>query len=202
MAAGGGTRGGARGDIGEKTTTEVFGVKGTGSKFAYVFDRSASMEGPPLGVAKQQLIASLDSLEEIHRFHIIFFNSSPPLHAHLNAATGNRIAFANSQNKMLAKRFVESVDAFGGTEPYPALLVALKLSPDVIFFLTDADHEMGNRELEDILRESKKTGTMICSIEFGRGPDPRRGNFLTRLAEATGGSYGYVDANAIRRANP
>ena len=40
-------------DIGGKVTTDVFGVKGTGSRFIYVFDRSDSMDGyesrPPSG---------------------------------------------------------------------------------------------------------------------------------------------------------
>ena len=31
----------------------VFGVEGKGNKFVYVFDRSASMEGPPLAAAKK-----------------------------------------------------------------------------------------------------------------------------------------------------
>ncbi len=201
MTAGGGTSGGARGDIGEQVTTSVFGVKGTGSKFVYVFDRSHSMEGAPLAAAKQQLIESLESLEEIHRFHIIFFNSSPPLHAHLNIATGNRIAFANSQNKMLARRFVESIEAFGGTFRETALMEAMKLSPDVIFFLTDADGDMSDLEIKKILDRSRRTGTSISAIEFGEGPDPRRHNFLTRLAHETGGSYGYVDAKAIKQSN-
>lgn len=200
MTQGGGTRGGARGEIGEQTTTSVFGVPGTGSKFVYVFDRSASMEGAPLAAAKQQLLASLDSLEEIHRFHIIFFNSSPPLHAHLNLAGGHRIAFADSQNKMLAKRFVESIEAFGGTDRATALLEAMKLSPDVVFFLSDADDEMSPLEIGKVLDRSRRSGTSISTIQFGRGVDPQRDNFLKRIANETGGSYGYVDANALKPA--
>ena len=56
---------GSVGDIGGKITTEVFGVKGTGSRFVYVFDRSASMSGynnKPLRAAKKQLLTSLQSL--------------------------------------------------------------------------------------------------------------------------------------------
>jgi hypothetical protein len=103
---------------------------------------------------------------------------------------------------MLARRFVESVEAVGGTIRETALLEAMKLSPDVIFFLTDADDEMSRHDVEKVLDRSRRTGTAICTIEFGRGRDPHRGNFLTRIAHETGGSYGYVDANAIRQANP
>jgi hypothetical protein len=200
MATGGGTLGGARGDIGEMTTTEVFGVKGTGSKFVYVFDRSSSMDGPPLAAAKQQLIASIDSLEEIHQFHIIFFNHAAPRHVQLNVGKRARIAFADSQNKMLAQRFIQGITADGGTEREAPLLEALDSGPDVVFFLTDVDDDMNRDSIDKVVRKSKRSGAMISTIEFGRGPDPKRRNFLVELAERTGGSHGYVDANSLRAA--
>lgn len=201
-AAGGGTTGGAPGEIGEKTTVKVFGVEGTGSKFVYLFDRSASMDGVRLRAAKQQLIASLDSLEEIHRFHIIFFNGATPLHAQLNVGRRNRIAFATEQNKKLATSFVQSVTAFGGTDRETALTTALGLGPDVIFFLTDADNEMSRDEMSKVYRLQKRHGTTICTIEFGVGPRHGRRNFLTQLAESTGGTYNYVNTNNLGAPQP
>ena len=49
------------GSIGETT---VFGVKGRGTRFVYVFDRSASMsgyDGRPLAAAKRELLSSFKS---------------------------------------------------------------------------------------------------------------------------------------------
>ena len=65
---------------GGTTSTGVFGVEGEGSKFVYVFDRSGSMQGfqgRPLAAAKRELITSLESLESVHQFQVIFYNERP-----------------------------------------------------------------------------------------------------------------------------
>lgn len=195
------TRGGAgpRREVkGGEAVVQVFGVEGVGTKFVYVFDRSISMEmHNRLAAAKKELIASLTALERIHQFQIIFFNNStvtPDL-------TGgqNRIAFASDQNKQLAERFVRGVLADGGTDRYVALRSALQFSPDVIFFLTDADDPMSGDELRRIARQNDRIGATICTIEFGSGPDPGRVNFLQQLATQTGGQHGYVDTSRLER---
>ena len=175
----------------------VFGVQGTGSKFVYLFDRSSSMDGPPLAAAKRQLIESLKSLESVHQFHIIFFNT----HTQSFDITGGgrRIAFATERNKQLAANFVGGIVADGGTDRLIALREALAFSPDVIFFLTDADDPMSPSELADIARANRRSQTAICVIEFGRRQSPSPGNFLSELARESGGQYGYVNASQIRQ---
>ena len=80
--AGASTSGGAPNTtINGKVKTNVFGVEGEGTKFVYVFDRSASMSEPngrPLAMAKTALNDSLNSLDRIHQFQIIFFNHTEP----------------------------------------------------------------------------------------------------------------------------
>jgi hypothetical protein len=176
---------------GSQASVRVFGVEGVGSKFVYVFDRSTSMEGPPLAAAKQQLIQSLNSLDRIHQFQIIFFNNQ--LQRFDLTGGGNRIAFATDRNKTLAGRFVGGITAEGGTDRYTALREAVAFRPDVIFFLTDADSPMPRSELAQIARLNRSAGATICTIEFGRGPRRQPENFLTELASITDGQYGYVD---------
>jgi hypothetical protein len=130
------------------TKVSVFGVEGTGNKFVYVFDRSASMEGAPLAAAKRQLIASLKSLDTVHQFHIIFFNQR--LKSMDITGGGRRIAFATDRNKQLATKFVGSVTADGGTDRFMALKRAIAFQPDVIFFLSDADDPMSSSEMAEI----------------------------------------------------
>jgi hypothetical protein len=196
MATAGGTTGGARGDVGDKATVTVFGVQGTGTKFVYLFDRSASMDGPPLIAAKQQFIESLESLEEIHQFQIIFFNTG----AQPFTIDGRqRIAFATDQNKRMAERLLGGVTAYGGTDRLLALKNAIRLAPDVLFFLTDADDPMASADLAEIASLNRRYNVSICTIEFGRGPAHSRDNFLKQLAASTGGQYGYVNTNVLRR---
>lgn len=186
------TQGGpAAKNIGGVATVRVFGVEGVGSKFVYVFDRSISMEGPPLRAAKQELLASLESLSSVHQFQIIFFNHEPA--AWDITAGQQRIAFATDRNKRLAENFVDGISANGGTYRRAALQLALRLRPDVVFFLTDADDPMPGADLADAVRRAQRNATAINTIEFGVGAARTRENFLVKLARDTGGRYAYVN---------
>lgn len=176
-----------------ETTTEVFGVEGTGVKFVYLFDRSDSMHGQPLAAVKQQLVASIQSLRSVNQFFIFFFNHQ------VSAWDGGgaRVSFATDGNKRAAAHFVEGISATGGTYRWDALRRALALRPDVIFFLTDTDNQMPELEVEKAIQRAVRAGIVIQSIEFGPGPGGRIDNFLRRLARETGGQYTYVDTTAL-----
>jgi hypothetical protein len=170
--------------------TSIFGIGAEGQKFAYVFDRSESMAGPPLEAAKAELIASLQNLGDTQQFQIVFYNDRVSRFS----PTGepNRLFFATEQNKNLAAKFVGSIVAIGSTDHEQALMLAINLQPDVIFFLTDADRPgLSARQLDRI--NSRASGITIHAIEFGMGPQSGGTNFLRRLAQDNGGTYGYVD---------
>ena len=126
--------------LGVTPRTGVFGVQGQGYKFVYVFDRSGSMGGhggAPLAAAQAQLIESLQDLGQTHQFQIIFYNERPHI---FNPTGGPRpVGFGTDENKYQAEQFIESITADGATEHEDALALALRMAPDVIFFLTDAD---------------------------------------------------------------
>lgn len=178
---------------GGKARTSLFGVTGEGYKFVYVFDRSGSMGGSgrtALRAVKAELLQSLKSLDTVHQFQIIFYNERPVIFN--PTGTPGRLAFANEQNKQRAVRFVESIAAEGGTAHEEALKLAIRLQPDVIFFLTDADDpKLSPAQLEKI--QSMAAGIVINAIEFGTGPQPDRNSFLAQLARQNGGQYAYVD---------
>jgi hypothetical protein len=188
---------GSAGPIGGATRVRVFGLEGVGTKFVYAFDRSVSMEGPPLAAAKAQLIASLEALDSVHQFQIIFFNHE--LQVYDLTGGGQRTAFGTDRNKQLAAGFVRGITATGGTMRRTALLRALALQPDVIFFLTDADDQMPAGDLRDAIARARRSGTAIQTIEFGSGSNPQRENFLTQLARETGGQHVYIDISQLGR---
>jgi hypothetical protein len=193
FTSGGGRRGSPSG--GGAARVSVFGVQGTGTKFVYLFDRSSSMDGAPLAAAKRQLIESLQSLEGVHQFHIIFFNTRT-LSFDMTGG-GRRIAFATDRNKQLAANFVGGITADGGTDRLTALREAISFAPDVIFFLTDADDPMTPSELSDIARANRRARSAISVIEFGRRQSPSPNNFLAELARESGGQYGYVNTTRL-----
>jgi VWA domain-containing protein len=177
--------------------THVFGVRGRGSRFVYVFDRSSSMEGAPLAAAKRELIASLHSLQANHQFQIIFYNEEPHVMPDFRGRA-SAMVFANEPGKRLAANFVGSVSPHGSTDHLRALRTALAMRPDVIFLLTDASEpQLSAAELATIRRLNERT--TISAIEFGLGSASPQYNFLQQLAAQNGGQHTYVDLLRLLR---
>jgi hypothetical protein len=190
-----------RGSVGGNPAhTQVFGAQGTGNKFVYVFDRSASTDGyqgRPLAAEKRELIASLKDLDDTHQFQIVFYNEQPTVF-NPDAPQPPKMLFGEAPTKRLAQNFVRGIIAAGGTRHVAALRLALNMRPDVVFFLTDAgDPVMTANELEDIRQRNMRTGATINVIEFGAGPNPGGQNFLVRLAQQNSGQYVYVDVTRL-----
>ncbi|MDR0336078.1 MAG: VWA domain-containing protein [Planctomycetaceae bacterium] len=176
---------------GNGKTLRVFGTEGTGNSFVFVFDRSGSMSeyaARPIRAAKTELIQCIDSLENLYRFNIIFYNEN------MTCWRSNRqMPEATDQNKENAKRFVEGITPVGGTNHLKPLLEAVTHRPDVIFFLTDGDeaHALSSGQLDTIGRKNGLR-SQINVIQFGVGAN-HESNFLRKLAANNRGQYSYID---------
>ena len=209
--AGGGTTGGGSGTGGGTDggviSGSFMGAEGTGRNFVYVLDRSASTgygqrhSLPPLVVAKTELLASLQSIGNAGlrkstpiRFQVIFFNH--------NTAVFNTVGFGGSDpsGRLLRydqaaydklQRFLGGIINDGGTKPEPALLQAIRMGADCIFFMTDGGTQLHPAELQRIRQSAQ--GVQINVVEYGMGTRPTRGNSLRQLAEENHGNHVYVD---------
>jgi hypothetical protein len=189
----GGSGGGAGSKVGagSGSGTTMYGVAAKGKRFVYVIDRSSSMTDVLLS-AKNELMASLRRLDESQEFQVIFFNDKPRQLQHRF-----ELFRGMESDRRLVEQQLNEITAFGGTRRELALDAALKLRPDVIYFLTDSDDEMTGAEREEVRKRLR--GAQISCIEFGQGLPatsadgrPVR-NFLHKLAEMSGGGYVYVD---------
>lgn len=191
----GGAGTGRAGPVGGRARTKVYGIEADGFKFVYVFDRSGSMGGSgnngPLNSAKRQLLASLENLQEVHQFQIIFYNERPVMFG--IAGHPDKLVFGTPANRRSAEHFVNAITADGATEHEGALWAALRLQPDVIFFLTDADQPAMSPEALAKIKRANSGGCSINTIEFGPGPQVRKDNFLVQLARENNGHYKYID---------
>ncbi len=115
----------------------LFHVPAPGQTVVYVIDRSASMWiNGGLAAAKRELLASLERLPSTCRFQIILYNrTAEPLK--INGLSGLLPPSAEVRAEIALQ--LDSLRAAGSTEHLPALRRALALSPDLLFFLTDAD---------------------------------------------------------------
>ena len=183
---------------GASSAASLFGVTGVGSRIVYVIDRSDSMNGNagrPLLAAKTELIRSLDALKESQFFQFVLYNDEPRPYRSASSL-GNAVQMIQAEKQAIkrAQSYIESVDAFGGTNHADALRIALRMRPDVIFFLTDGRVPgLSDRELSDLRRMADSYGTTIHGIEFGTQPTPHPSSFIPLLASASGGQYRYFD---------
>lgn len=120
-------------------------------QIVFVLDRTGSMAGPKIEQARKSLLFCLNSLHREDRFDVITFNESPDV---LLPA----LAPASAENIGKARKFVENIEASGGTNIDEALRAALKLvqndtgAQKMIVFLTDGLPTVGETNVATILQ--------------------------------------------------
>jgi hypothetical protein len=185
-----------------ETQTGIFGLTGSGSRFVYVFDRSGSMgdyNNRPLNAAKRELLASLEHLDSVHQFQVIFYNERVSA-VNMTRGGGARMLFGGERGKDDASEFIRGMTAAGGSHHLEALQTALRLEPDVIFFLTDAGEPgMSREDVAKINEMNEGIGAQIHSIEFGDGADSGDDNFLRQIADKNRGEHVYIDINELKK---
>jgi Ca-activated chloride channel family protein len=151
----------------------------------YMIDVSGSMEGTSIQQARGALLRALDRLQPCDRFGILAFSSgyrefSPePLPA-------------TAENLAAARRYVQGLQAGGGTEMLPALLhlMGKPVSADYlrhIILLTDGD--LGNEEQIFAAMRSDLGNARLYTIAIGSAPNL----FLaTKMAQFGRGTFTHI----------
>jgi hypothetical protein len=188
-------------------TTGVFGNVAEGTRFVYVFDHSDSMnstfsyqsEGKtvfsitPLAAAKAELLRSLGDLDERQQFHMVFYNQDvwpfdPNNLGYTSNPSHGKLIPANAKNRDLATRFVNDMYGSGQTNHMPALEIAIRLKPDVIFLMTDGEEKDDpSRDQLKRLRNLNKKHAKINVVQFCY--QARSGGTLVQLANENGGKH-------------
>jgi hypothetical protein len=190
----GGLEGPALGGSGEKdgakgqAATEFFGIGGYGQSFVYVVDASDSMnERGKFDRARYELLQSIEQLASDQRYFVIFYNDGAyPMDADKPVlATQNQVA--------QTVRWVSSVDADGGTNPLPALLYALSLRPDAIYFLSDGQFDpMTIQQMKIRNRSNNRLHTRQIPIHTIAFMDHLTEGLMHAIARNSGGEYRFV----------
>lgn len=151
----------------------------------YMIDVSGSMAGTSIEQAREALLQALGRLRPTDRFGILAFNhsyqefSSVPL-------------FATQDNLARARKYVEFLQAGGGTEMLPALLHVMR-QPQApatlrhIVLLTDGD--LGNEEQIFAALRQNLGGARLYTIGIGGAPNI----FLaTKMAQYGRGTFTHI----------
>lgn len=112
--------------------SEFFGIEGRGGSFVYVVDMSGSMnEAGKWERATDELLRSIKHLDHGQRYFIDFFSDN------FYAMDADHPVLATPRQLDKTTRWVKRIWPGGGTFPLEALLHALSLEPDAIYFLSD-----------------------------------------------------------------
>ncbi len=164
------------------------GGNAVGNSFVFVIDRSKSMGGDGLGAieaAGKEFEKTLGALSAEQKIQVVAYNEQTVF------IDGRRLLEASEQNRLRLIKFVNDLAAFGPTEHEIALVSALSMQPDVVFFFSDGgDPEMNSSQIARILKMAAGK-TAIHSVQFGYDEEPKE-NFMKTLATATRGSYVYI----------
>ncbi len=191
-------RSGASG-AGSGEGASFFGLEASGKRFAYIVDRSGSMDSTLKSgemtrweSTQIELIRSVHGLAANAEFYVVLYSSGPsPLLLELEWMKANRM------NKAAASVAVMAQFPSGGTFPENAfeLVYQLDPKPDAIYFMTDG--EFKEQVPAQIARLNRKSRTPIHCILFGESRNLQNFNkveaMLKNIARTSNGRYQHVD---------
>jgi len=168
--------------------TEFFGIGGYGQAFVYVVDCSDSMnERGKFERARYELLQSIEQLASDQRYFVIFYNDGAyPMDA-------DEPVLATQDEIARTARWVNSVEADGGTNPLPALLFALSLRPDAIYFLSDGQFDpLTSHQLRIRNRPNSRLNLRQIPIHTIAFVDRFAEGLMRTIARNSGGEFRFV----------
>ena len=164
--------------------SSAFGqVEGLPRRIVFAIDRSGSMQGVAMTQARQAVEACLGALSGQDLFGIVAFDSQVECLA-------EQLMDGSPESRDAARKFLETVDARGGTELAAGFLAAANLlgkDGGDVFLLTDGQVS----GTETILAKARAVGIRIHCLGIGSASQDR---FLTLLARETGGVSRFLTA--------
>ncbi|HEY2845701.1 MAG TPA: VWA domain-containing protein, partial [Bryobacteraceae bacterium] len=162
-----------------------------GTAVVLIIDKSSSMEGKKMELARLAAIGVIENLRPIDQVGVLIFDNSFEW----------AVPIRRAEDKVLIKRLISGITPDGGTQIAPALTEAFRrIRPTSatykhIVLLTDGISEEG-----DSLSLAKDAETQKVTIStVGLGQDVNR-NYLERVATSAGGkSYFLTDPQGLEQ---
>jgi Ca-activated chloride channel family protein len=156
-----------------------------------VLDTSGSMRGPKMDQARKALKYCMNQLKSADRFALIGFATTVNPYE-------DKLLPASTEQVLKANKWIDELEATGGTAINAALEEALKLRPSdgdrpfTIVFFTDGQPTIGETDPDKIFKNiTAKNNARTRIFTFGVGDDVNAA-LLDRLAESTRAISAYV----------
>ena len=176
--------GAGEGDAGAQASAQFFGIGGYGQAFVYVVDCSSSMnDNGKFERAIYELLQSIEQLNSDQRYFVVFYNDAAyPMDAD-EPVPATEDEFART------RRWISRIEPDGGTHPLPALLFALSLRPDAIYFLSDGRFDRVTLHQLRIHNRARGGQIPIHTISF---VDRSTEGLMRTIARNSGGEFRFV----------
>jgi hypothetical protein len=171
-----------------QAAAEFFGIGGYGQSFVYVVDCSGSMSNDgKFERAVYELLQSIEQLNSDQRYYVIFYNDD----AHPMDA--DQPVPAIEDEFVRTRKWIDFMRPNGGTEPLPALLLALSLRPDAIYFLSDGRFDRSAiRKLKLRNRPNNRLKLRQVPIHTIALVDHATEGLMRTIARNSGGKFRFV----------
>ncbi len=176
---------GAGGGGGSGKGVGFFGTRSRADTVVFVVDMSGSMnDGRRFDRAVDELIRSLNALQPNQKFFIFFFNGvTYPMFDQRSA----KLMPATPGTRTKAIKWIKTLQPDGDTAPEDALERALKLKPQVVYFLTDGEIPETTRDTAKKFNHERKTVIHTIAFVTQEGAEMLRG-----IALDNRGKYRFV----------
>ena len=171
---------------------------GNARKIAFLIDASGSLIDT-LPFVIDELKKSINKLSEKQRFTVIFFQGNQPIEV---PPPGFKKATGDIKQKVI--QWIDlsnhNIVPGGKSNPVPALELAMRYQPQLVFLLSDnitgsGAYAVDQRKLLNAIEKANTGGTKICTIQFIY-EDPLKelglDGTMELIAEQSGGNYEFV----------
>jgi Ca-activated chloride channel homolog len=152
-------------------------------------DRSYSMKGRKMEMAKEATRAALELLEEQHYFAVVAFDSQPYIAVPMQLARSRR----------KAEDQISRIQASGQTNIYPALGIVYRLlqkaEPKTRHVILLSDGDTHPAEFETLLKRMTGEKIVVSTVAIGEGADHRLMGDIARWGK--GRAYAAIRADEI-----
>jgi hypothetical protein len=168
-----------------------FGTRARADSVIFIVDMSGSMEGHRFDRAVEELIRSLNLLQPTQKFFIFFYNGVTfPMEvdgvSHRSQRSAKLVP-ATSTYRAKAIKWIKAFHPEGDTAPEDAIERALKMKPQVVYFLTDGEIPNTTRSTAQRFNTEHKTVIHTIAFEYEGGAEQLRG-----IAADSKGKYRFV----------
>lgn len=207
IKTGGGLTGGGRlaafgapgGGAGIGPKGAVFGNGGNAYKIVFICDGTGTMIGLKQNLLIRELNSTIAKLKPVQEFNVIFFNEENG--NYVTAVDPNKLMPATPANIRRTAEWLNRFSFRGSTNPIPAIEMAFRQKPQLIYLLSDGEFDnlvSYTEVIKTVERFNADKKVKINTILFG-DRDPNAEQALRKIAEDNGGKMIYVSLDALQK---